>query len=174
MMNWINICDMLLKRNEIEPFLKRMIIGDEKWVTYDNQIRERSWTKEAEKQSQNMNWRRKRWCCVYGGIGRELFTMNYYRTVKQLIPNFTVNNWRVGFDDSEKIARAWLGSFDAFTDASTIYSPDIAPSDYHLFRSLQNSLNDIKLTLKEICENHLISRRRDYGSAPKMAKYYRK
>jgi len=29
------------------------------------------------------------------------------------------------------------------------YSPDIAPSDYHLFRSLQNSLNDIKLALKE-------------------------
>jgi len=34
------------------------------------------------------------------------------------------------------------------------YSPDIA-SDYHLFRSLQNSLNDVKLTSKEACENYL-------------------
>jgi len=35
------------------------------------------------------------------------------------------------------------------------YSPNIAPSDYHLFRSLQNSLNSVKLALKEVCENHL-------------------
>ncbi|KAG5346731.1 SETMR methyltransferase, partial [Acromyrmex charruanus] len=35
------------------------------------------------------------------------------------------------------------------------YSPDIAPSNYHLFRSLQNSLNDVKLTSKEARENHL-------------------
>ena len=36
MMDRINICDTLLKRNEIEPFLKRMITDDEKWITYDN------------------------------------------------------------------------------------------------------------------------------------------
>jgi len=35
------------------------------------------------------------------------------------------------------------------------YSPDIAPSDYHLFRSLQNSLNGVKPASKEACENHL-------------------
>ncbi|XP_032688366.1 histone-lysine N-methyltransferase SETMAR-like [Odontomachus brunneus] len=35
------------------------------------------------------------------------------------------------------------------------YSPDIATSDYHLFRSLQNSLNRVKLVSKEACENHL-------------------
>jgi len=34
------------------------------------------------------------------------------------------------------------------------YSPNIASSDYHLFRSLQNSLNGVKLS-KEACENHL-------------------
>jgi len=26
----------LLKWNEIEPFFKRLITGDEKWITYDN------------------------------------------------------------------------------------------------------------------------------------------
>ena len=62
------------------------------------------------------------------------------------------------------------------------YSPDIAPSDYHLFRSLQNSLNDVKLASKEACENHLkqfseiteVLSGWNYGSAPKIAKYYRK
>jgi len=28
----INICDMHLKRNELDAFLKRIITGDEKWV----------------------------------------------------------------------------------------------------------------------------------------------
>ena len=40
MIDRINICDTLLKRNEIEPFLKRMT-GDEKWITYDNSTRKR-------------------------------------------------------------------------------------------------------------------------------------
>ncbi|GFV30348.1 mariner transposase [Trichonephila clavipes] len=33
--------------NEIDPFLKR-ISGDEKWVTCDNIVRKRSWSKRGE------------------------------------------------------------------------------------------------------------------------------
>ena len=28
----INACDLHLKRNEFNPFLKRIITGDEKWI----------------------------------------------------------------------------------------------------------------------------------------------
>ena len=49
MMDRINICDTLLKQNEIEPFLKKMITGDEKRITYDNPTRKRSWIKKGEK-----------------------------------------------------------------------------------------------------------------------------
>ncbi|XP_061377001.1 histone-lysine N-methyltransferase SETMAR-like [Danaus plexippus] len=31
----INACDMLLKWNELDPFFKRIVTGDEKWITYD-------------------------------------------------------------------------------------------------------------------------------------------
>ncbi|GFW20056.1 histone-lysine N-methyltransferase SETMAR [Trichonephila clavipes] len=36
MMDRISICEALAKQNEIDPFLKRMVTGDEKWVTYYN------------------------------------------------------------------------------------------------------------------------------------------
>ena len=35
------------------------------------------------------------------------------------------------------------------------YSPDIAPSEFHLFRSLQNSLNGKKFNFLEDCKRHL-------------------
>ena len=34
--------------NIIDPFWKRMVTGDEKWVTYDNVKRKRSWSKSGE------------------------------------------------------------------------------------------------------------------------------
>ena len=37
----VNSCDFLKKRNENDPFLKRLITGDEKWVVYDNIERKR-------------------------------------------------------------------------------------------------------------------------------------
>ncbi|GFW43753.1 hypothetical protein TNCV_4771021 [Trichonephila clavipes] len=48
MMDRISICEALPKRNEIDPFLKRMVTGDEKWATYDNIVRKRSWSKCGE------------------------------------------------------------------------------------------------------------------------------
>jgi len=38
----IDASESLLNRNKIDPFLKRMVTGDEKWVTYDNVRRKRS------------------------------------------------------------------------------------------------------------------------------------
>ena len=37
----ISICDSLRKRYETDPFLKRIITGDEKLVVYDNLVRKR-------------------------------------------------------------------------------------------------------------------------------------
>ncbi len=42
-MDQIFICEALAKRNEIDPFFKRMVTGDEKWVIYDNNVGKRSW-----------------------------------------------------------------------------------------------------------------------------------
>ncbi|GFX70455.1 histone-lysine N-methyltransferase SETMAR [Trichonephila clavipes] len=44
----IFICEALTKRNETDSFLKRMVTGDEKWITCDNIVRNRSWSKSGE------------------------------------------------------------------------------------------------------------------------------
>ncbi|GFW24416.1 hypothetical protein TNCV_606611 [Trichonephila clavipes] len=48
MMGRISICEALAKRNGIDPFLKRIVTGDGKWVTYYNIVRKRSWSKCGE------------------------------------------------------------------------------------------------------------------------------
>ncbi|GFT73134.1 histone-lysine N-methyltransferase SETMAR [Trichonephila clavipes] len=45
MMDQISICRALAKRNEIDPFLKEMVTGDEKRVTDYNIVRKQSWSK---------------------------------------------------------------------------------------------------------------------------------
>ncbi|KAJ0171809.1 hypothetical protein K1T71_012572 [Dendrolimus kikuchii] len=48
LMNRVLIGDSLIRRNETEPFLKKLITGDEKWITYDKNVRKRSWSKAAQ------------------------------------------------------------------------------------------------------------------------------
>ena len=48
MMDQIFIYEALAKRNEIDPFLKRMVTGDGKWITYDNIVRKQLWSKHGE------------------------------------------------------------------------------------------------------------------------------
>ncbi|GFV59365.1 hypothetical protein TNCV_1706271 [Trichonephila clavipes] len=47
-MDRISICEALAKRYEIDQFLKWMVTEDEKWVTYYNIVRKRSWLKCGE------------------------------------------------------------------------------------------------------------------------------
>jgi len=73
---------MLLKRNEIEPFLKRMITSDEKWITYDP-TRKRSWIKKGEKaQAIAKPGLRKKVMCVVGLEGnRSLRAVSFNQTI---------------------------------------------------------------------------------------------
>ncbi|KAL0867695.1 hypothetical protein ABMA27_008430 [Loxostege sticticalis] len=48
LMNRVLFCDSLLRRNETEPFLKKLITGDEKWFTYDKNVQKRSWSKAGQ------------------------------------------------------------------------------------------------------------------------------
>ncbi|KAG5308006.1 SETMR methyltransferase, partial [Acromyrmex insinuator] len=109
MMDRINICDTLLKRNEIELFLKGMITG----------------SPIERKRPELIN---RRSVVFHHDNARPHTSLITQQKLREL-------GWEVLMHPP--------------------YSPDIAPSDYHLFRSLQNSLNGVKLASKETCENHL-------------------
>ena len=44
----MSVCDQLIKRKENDPFLKRMIMSDEKWIVYNNVSRKRNWSRWGE------------------------------------------------------------------------------------------------------------------------------
>ena len=44
----IKTCNLNLKRNEFDLFLKRIITGDEKWIVYNNFVGKRLWSKRDE------------------------------------------------------------------------------------------------------------------------------
>ena len=48
LLDHISACDSLLKRNENVPFLKQIVMGDEKWILYNNVEQKRSWGKQHE------------------------------------------------------------------------------------------------------------------------------
>ncbi|GFW98642.1 histone-lysine N-methyltransferase SETMAR [Trichonephila clavipes] len=132
-----------------------MVIGDEKWVTYDNTVRKRSWSKRGEA-AQTVakpgltarkallcicwNWKgiicyewfpigQQKRCCVPSGQSRPHTSI----VTRQKLWDGRGLGWEVLMHPP--------------------YSPNLAPSDYHFFLALQNFLSDKKLGSIEDCEN---------------------
>ncbi|GFT85711.1 hypothetical protein TNCV_4026651 [Trichonephila clavipes] len=84
MMDQISICEALAKWNEIDPFLKRIMTGDEKWVTYYKNVGQRSWSKcsEAAQTVVKPGLTTTVFYCVFGGIEKESFIRNCFRMAK--------------------------------------------------------------------------------------------
>ena len=193
LMDRVSICESLLKRNEIEPFLKRIITGDEKWITYDNNVRKRSWSKSREA-SQTVakvvltprKVMLRVWWDWKGIVHHELLepgqTINSTLYCQQLMrlnqaiqekrPEL-INKKGVVFHHNNArphislVTRQKLRELGWEVLMHPPNSPDLAPSNYHLFRSLKNSLNGVKLASKEACEDHL-----DQFFAKKSQKFY--
>ena len=153
LMDQVSICESLLKRNEIEPFLKRMITRDEKWITYDNNVRKTSWSKPGEASqtvAKPVLKPRKTMLSVWWDwkeiVHHELLasgqTINstLYCQRPELINKkgvvFHHNNARPYIS---LVTRQKLRELGWEVLMHPPYSPDLAPSDYHLVRSLKIS-----------------------------------
>lgn len=166
LMQRFNICDMLLKRNMTDPFLKRLITGDEKWITYNNVIRKRSWSKRGESSQTTPKaetHQKKVMLSIWWDYKRVLYFELLPRnttiisdvycqqldklndSLKQKRPEL-VNRRGVVFHQDNAKPHTSLKTRQKLQELGwdllphPPYSPDLAPSDYYLFRSLQNSL----------------------------------
>lgn len=181
LINRIDICETLVNRNKMDPFLKRLITGDEKWIKYENIKRKRSWLKRGETSQTTAKpglTANKVMLCVWwdwkGIVHYEILeqgqTINSALYCQQLTrldqairnnrPEL-VNRKGVVFHHDNARPHTSLMTRQKLTELGwevlmhPPYSPDIAPSDYHLFRSLQNSLDGKKLANKRAAENHV-------------------
>ncbi|KAG6798339.1 Ammar1 transposase [Apis mellifera caucasica] len=178
----INSCDLLKKRNENDPFLKRLITGDEKWVVYNNIKRKKSSSRlrEPAQTTSKAGIHQKKgllsvWWDYKGIVYFELLppnrTINSVVYIEQLTKlNNAVEEKRLELTNRKGVvfhhdnARPHISlvtrqkllelGWDVLPHPP--YSPDLAPSDYFLFRSLQNSLNGKNFNNDDDIKSYLI------------------
>ncbi|GFW05754.1 mariner Mos1 transposase [Trichonephila clavipes] len=162
-------CEQLLARQRRKGFLHRIVTRDAKWVRYDNSKRRKSWgypghasTSTAKPNIHGSKvMLRIRWDqlgVVYYEmlIPIETITGDRYRTqlmrlsraLKDKRPQYNERHDKVILQHDNarphvaKVVKTYLETLKWEVLPHLLYSPDLAPSDYHLFRSMAHGLAD--------------------------------
>lgn len=186
--------EMHLMRHKKKSFLHRLITGDEKWIRYDNPKRKKSCGPPGHKPTStakpNIHCSKVMLCVWWdqkGIIYYELLksgqtiTAELYRTqlirlkraIAQKRPEYATRHEAVIFhhDNARPHIAAPVKNYLENSGWEVLphppYSPDLAPSDYHLFRSMQNALSGIRFTSEQSIRNWL-----DTFFAAKPAQFY--
>ncbi|GFW64083.1 mariner Mos1 transposase [Trichonephila clavipes] len=156
--------EKLLARQRRKGFLHRIVTGDEKWVPYDNPKRRKSWgypshafTSTAKPNIHGSKVMLSIWWDQLGVVYYELLkptetiTGDHYRTqlmrlsraLKDKRPQYNERHDKVILQHDnarphvEKVVKTYLETLKwEVLPHPLLYSPDLAPSDYHLFRSM--------------------------------------
>lgn len=167
--NRFNIAFSLLARQEKKSFLWRIVTGDEKWVYYDNPKRKKSWVSPGQPSiatpKRNIHGQKVLLCIWWDQQGvvyyellkpNETVTGEHYKQQLQRLsenlvqkrPAIASNRRKVILlhDNARphvsKVVKDTLLNLKWEILPHPAYSPDMAPSDYHLFRSMQHALAD--------------------------------
>jgi [histone H3]-lysine36 N-dimethyltransferase SETMAR len=161
----VNICMSLLSRRYGSGWLSNIVTGDESWVLYINERRKRQWLgpKDQPQPEPKADLHPKKvmlsvWWDHEGIIHWELLSPNTTVTaelyceqmdrLKEAIERARPKKKNVlllhdnATPHTAKRTREKLAELNFEILPHPPYSPDLAPSDYHLFRSLHNHLRD--------------------------------
>ena len=163
--------EILLERHKKKSFLHRIVTGDEKWINYDNPKRKKSYVKPGQpaKSTAKPNIHgRKVILCIWWDQKSMLYyellkpgeTINWERYRTQLIclkraiavkrPGYATRHEAIisHHDNARPHVAIPVRNFLLNSGWEVLrhlpYSPDLAPSDYHLFWSMQNTLTGIR------------------------------
>lgn len=182
MKNRIAVCEKLLKRYEKMSFLEQIVTVDEKWVYYKNQSRHRQCLPGQSCGTVARTGLTKSkilltvfWDCrgvIMYHFLKSGETMNsdvYCDLLDSLNVRLhrerpaVVNRKRLIFHQdnakphTSKKTKAKLKQLQWEVLDHPPYSPDIAPTDFHLFRALQNYLDGTELNGSDDCQNEVLS-----------------
>lgn len=174
--------EMLLQRYKGKSFLHRIVTGDEKWIYYDNPKRKKSYVKPGQPAKStpkpNIHGSKVMLCIWWDQKGvvyyellkaGETITAELYRTqlmrlkraLKEKRPKWETKHETLIFHHDNarphvaQPVKRYLENVGWEVLPHPPYSPDLAPSDYHLFRSMQNALSGIRFTSVEGIKNWL-------------------
>lgn len=161
-----SICASLLSRQDSDPFLDRIVTGDEKWVLYVNQENKNQWLSPGQKPKPvpkpdlhpekvllSIWWNLRGivyWELLESGatVTAEVYCKQLERVQEALIKKHPalVNRKKVVLlhDNARphvaKVTQKKIQELGWEVLPHPAYSPDLAPTDYHLFRSMQHHL----------------------------------
>lgn len=172
--------EILLARHKKKGFLHRIITGDEKWIHYDNPKRKKSWGLPGHASTStakpNIHGKKLMLCIWWDQLGvvyyellnpSETITGTLYRTQLMRLNRALKEKRPQYYSRHDKIillhdnarphvavpVKNYLKTLDWEVLPHPPYSPDIAPSDYHLFRSMAHALSEQRFTSYEDTKN---------------------
>lgn len=187
-MQRFDICSELILRMKNEPFLHRIITCDEKWLLYNNNKRSAQWLDihESPKSFPKPSQHEKKvmvtvWWCSKGVIHYdfmekgEMITAEKYcqeidimqEKLKKMYPALINRKGPILLHDNARphIAKQTMDKLKSLNYEimkHPPYSPDLSPTDFHLFKHLQNYLDGKRFEneggLKKEFEQFLASR----------------
>jgi len=168
----LEVASSLLMRHKVEPFLKRIVTCDEKWILYDNRKRSAQWLDRgaAPRQQARAELHPKKvmvtvWWTSEGIVhysflnpGETITSESYcvqldemYAKLRLKQPILVNRHGPIMLHDNarphgSRLTMRKLQELQFEVLAHPPYSPDLSPTDYHLFRSLGNHLHDQRYT----------------------------
>lgn len=170
----------MLQRHERKSVLHRIVTGDEKWIFFKNPKRKRSWVDPGQPSTSTAKpdrFGKKTMLCVWwdpkGVVYHELLkpgeTVNTHRYRQQMInlnhaliekrPELARRHGKVILlhDNAPahkaKPVQETIKALGWELLPHPLYSPDLAPSDYHLFSSMGHALAEQHFDSYEEVEN---------------------